>query len=97
MIVWFDLVVGAVAMATSLLVWLRGRRRDPMASRWSSGPSIGLGLCAWFAAAAGVSSPRMAQIWHLLVYVTALLAICSLIVAAVQRSARNRQDSDPST
>ena len=94
MIVWFDLVVGAVCLVNALLLWVRQRRRDRVVARWSSLTFTSLGLCAWFTAAAKVSGLRTSGIWDLLVPLTAVFGAFSASMAAIRRSARTRRDSD---
>ncbi len=93
-IVWFNLVVGAVCLVTALLTWVRQRRRDRVVARWYSLTFIALGLCAWFAAAARVSSLRTSGIWYLLVSLTAVFSVFSGSMAVIRRSAHNRRARD---
>src|SRR5260221_11486161 len=97
MLIWFELLVGAIAIVAALIVRLpqlqRLRQWRRLAgSVWSSVALVALGLCAWFAAAASLSAPHTAGRWGLLIIMASLFAICSAIIAAVQVEARNRSE-----
>lgn len=91
-IVWFDLAVGVLCVATAYYIWVRGRRWSSGARRWISISFIAFGLCAWFTGAAILAGPSAAGPWYLMVIAAILLAVCSGSIGAL-REVRERQNN----
>jgi peptidoglycan/LPS O-acetylase OafA/YrhL len=82
---WFDILVGALCIASALVRWWRSTRpgRHAVWSNWNSVAAGALGLCAWFSAIASLG--RMAGLWYALVMACSLVAMCAFIIG-VSRS-----------
>jgi predicted membrane channel-forming protein YqfA (hemolysin III family) len=81
MIVWFDLVIGAVVMIVARLTWLRGKKEGSRARRWQSVMYIALSLCALFSVGQILAAPPGAVIWFALMVGAVLLLWGSAFVA----------------
>jgi predicted membrane channel-forming protein YqfA (hemolysin III family) len=83
MIVWFDLVIGALVMIAARLTWLRGKKEGSRARRWQSVMYIALSLVAWFSVGQILAAPPGAGLWFALVVAAVLLVMGSTFVATL--------------